>query len=657
MLRYLAPLRRINRSFSSFCVPETFYKSRQAESLSPSTSPSFWLDIANGGIDWETAPTKALSITDDGISQWFPDGTTNMSYNSLDRHVERGGRGSQTAIAYYSAVGGQSRKISYEDLLDSVSRFAGSLTNLGVEKGDRVLLYMPMVPETVISMLACSRIGAVHSVVFGGFAANELAVRINDSEPKVIITADCGLERNRCIPYMPTIDASLQLTSCPQPQVVVLQRPEAVGIDYELKEGRDHSFTELVETGTPTNPIWVKASDPLYTIYTSGTTGDPKGVLRDNSHSVQLKYSMDSYYGVNPGEAFAAFSDVGWVVGHSYIVYAPLLQGCTSILFEGKPVGTPDAGVYWKVIEEYGVVSMFTAPTALRAIRKDDPEGALLSSYDISSLRSVFVAGERADPDTVEHFQDKMKVPVIDHWWQTESGSPMCGVQLQGVGTVGGSCGLPLPGFDVQVLDPETKGRITTPGILGSIAIKLPLPPGFMPTLYNNNSRFHEAYLSEFPGYYSAGDAGLVDTNGYVHIMERTDDAINVAGHRISTGLLEETVLIHPRVPECAVIGASDELKGTTPICLFVCSGNPDEIELEAIGKEIIATVRERVGAVASMKVALPVNALPKTRSGKILRNVIRKIANGEDYKLPGTIEDASVVDEIVEVLKKRLST
>lgn len=503
-------------------------------------------------------------------------------------------------------------------------------------------------------MLACSRIGAVHSVVFGGFAANELAVRINDSEPKVIVTADSGLERDRCIPYMPQIDAALDLATCPLPEVVVLRRPESEGrgVTYDMKAGRDHDFKELVESGPLTEPAWLSSNDPLYTIYTSGTTGDPKGVLRDTSHIVHLKYSMASYYDTHPGEAFAAFSDVGWVVGHSYIVYAPLLKGCTSVLFEGKPVGTPDAGVYWRVIEKYGVVSMFTAPTALRAIRKEDPDSELLGKYDISSLRSMFVAGERADPDTVKHFEAKVGIPVVDHWWQTESGTPMCGLQLSDVGTVGGSCGLPLPGHDIQVLDPETKEQVTEPNTLGSIAIKLPLPPGFMTTLYNNTARFKSAYLEEFPGYYSAGDAGMFDENGYIHIMERTDDAINVAGHRISTGLLEETVLIHPRVPECAVVGINDPLKGTSPICLFVSSGSPDEAELEQIGSEIIATVRERVGAVAAMRVALPVEALPKTRSGKILRNVIRKIANGEEYKLPGTIEDASVVDGIIDVLK-----
>ncbi|GMH92163.1 hypothetical protein TL16_g12265 [Triparma laevis f. inornata] len=593
-------------------------------------------------------PTTALTISPTtGIHNWFPDGELNMSYNALDRQVDDG-RGDQVAIAYHSSVGGNSRSLTYRKLLEDVSRFAGGLRELGVEKGDRVLLYMSMVPESAVAMLACSRIGAVHSVVFGGFAAKELAVRISDAEPKVIVTADCGLERDKCIPYMEAINSAIELASCDEPKVIVLRRPEGAerGIKYEMKD-RDHDFLETVEKSQPVEPVPLNANDPLYTIYTSGTTGDPKGVLRDNSHAVHLKYSMSSYYSTFPGETFFAASDIGWVVGHSYIVYAPLLQGCTSVLFEGKPVGTPDAGEYWRVIEKYKVSAMFTAPTALRAIRRDDPNSEHLPEHDISSLRACFVAGERADPDTIRHFEETLGIPVVDHWWQTESGSPMCGVQFE-VSTVGGSCGLPLPGFDIQVLDPYTKQQVTEPGVLGSIAIKLPLPPGFMTTLFNNNDRYKKSYLEAFPGYYDAGDAGMLDRNGYIHIMERTDDAINVAGHRISTGLLEETVLRHPNIPECAVIGVNDDLKGVVPVALFIVSG--DREGGGDVKDEVIELVREYVGPVAAMRTAIEVQALPKTRSGKILRQVIRKIANGEEYKLPGTIEDASVVDGILEV-------
>ncbi|GMH49958.1 hypothetical protein TrVE_jg831 [Triparma verrucosa] len=635
----------------NFRPERTEYANLVSKSLLPGEREQFWMSIANREITWTTPPSTALSISPSGTHNWFPSGTLNMSQNCLDRHLPS--RSSQVAIAYHSSVGGNSRSITYEELLNDVSKFAGGLRSLGVEKGDRVLLYMPMVPEAAVAMLACARIGAVHSVVFGGFAAKELAVRITDASPKVIVTADCGLERARCIPYMPAINEAIDLADSPEPSVVVLRRPEgkALGVSYEMKE-RDRCFYETIKNGEVTAPVPLSANDPLYTIYTSGTTGDPKGVLRDNAHAVHLKYSMSSYYSLEEGETFFAASDIGWVVGHSYIVYAPLLHGCTSVLFEGKPVGTPDAAEYWRIIERYKVNAMFTAPTALRAIRRDDPESDHTKDHDISSLRACFVAGERADPDTIRHFEEKLgpSIPVVDHWWQTESGSPMCGVQFSDVGTVGGSCGLPLPGFDIQILNPETKERITAPGVLGSIAIKLPLPPGFMTTLYNNNERYKKSYLETFPGYYDAGDAGMLDENGYIHIMERTDDAINVAGHRISTGLLEETVLRHPNIPECAVIGVNDSLKGVVPVALFVVSGN---CKSTSIADDVINLVREHVGPVASMKTAIEVHALPKTRSGKILRQVIRKIANGEEYKLPGTIEDASVVDGIIEAFGK----
>lgn len=545
-----------------------------------------------------------------------------------------------------STVGGASRDVSYAQLLADVRSFAGSLRAMGVRAGDRVLLYMPMVPEAAVAMLACARIGAVHSVVFGGFAARELAVRIDDAAPKVVIAATCGLEGAKgAIPYMPAVDAAIDEAARKPDHVVVVRRGEAAaaGVAYDLKAGRDRDFAALVaDRGVEADCAVLKSADPLYTIYTSGTTGDPKGILRDNSHAAMLKWTMGEFYGCGPDETMFAASDIGWVVGHSYIVYGPLLHGATSVMFEGKPVGTPDAATYWRIVEASKCSTMFTAPTALRAIRKFDPDGAALANHDLSSLRALFVAGERADPDTVQHFEKVLGIPVVDHWWQTESGSPMTGVQLEDVGTRLGSCGLALPGYDMKVLDDA--GAEVAANEMGSIAIKLPLPPGFMTTLYNNEARFKSAYLDDFPGYYSAGDAGFRDDDGYLHIMTRTDDIINVAGHRLSTGALEEACSEHPMVVECAVVGAADALKGTVPVALIVTSG-PSETVVD----DVVALVRDKIGAFAALKSCAVVAALPKTRSGKILRKAIRAMADGDDtYKLPGTIEDASVVEDDV---------
>eukprot|EP00941_MAST-03F_sp_MAST-3F-sp1_P004566 g4566.t1 len=614
----------------------------------------YWLDVALKELTWFTKPSIPLSPRVAGVqveNRWFPDGYTNLSYNALDRHVENG-LGSRTAIAYESTVGGDSRKISYEELLKDVASFAGSLQKLGVEAGDRVLLYMPMIPEAAVSMLACTRIGAVHSVVFGGFASKELKVRIDDAKPKIIIAATCGLEGAKgALPYMPSVNEAIEnanhkVTSC----VIVQRQEEEASVQYDLKPERDFDYKALVEDYSDSaSALPLLASDPLYTLYTSGTTGDPKGILRDNSHAVTLKWSMSNYYGTEPGETFFAASDIGWVVGHSYIVYAPLLHGCTSVMFEGKPVGTPDAGTYWRIIEKYNVCNMFTAPTALRAIRKFDPNGDFVRDSDISSLRTLFVAGERADPDTVQYFQNLLNIDVVDHWWQTESGSPMCGVQLENIGTTLGSCSLPLPGYNMKVLRPN--GDESPVDEMGSIAIQMPLPPGFMTTLYENPKRYEEAYLEEFPGFYSTGDAGFRDENGYLHIMSRTDDIINVAGHRISTGALEESVTAHPDVVECAVVGAKDDLKGAVPIALIVCN-EKGNAEADRVCTEVIHNTREAIGAVACLRKVAVVNALPKTRSGKTLRNAIRSIADNEEYKLPGTIEDASVILDIEKAIE-----
>jgi len=613
----------------------------------------FWAEAARE-IDWYE-PADRVFDPDQGIyGRWFPGAVCNTCYNALDRHVAAG-RGEQPALIYDSPVTGSKRTFTYAELQAETALLGAVLQDLGVGKGDRVILYMPMVPEAVIGMLACARIGAVHSVVFGGFAARELATRIDDARPKVILSASCGIEVNRVVPYKPLLDEAIELSASKPDHCLILQRPQA---EAQIVPGRDLDWRETVEAaragGRAAECVPVLATDPLYVLYTSGTTGRPKGVVRDNGgHMVALKWSMKNLYGVEPGEVYWAASDVGWVVGHSYIVYGPLLHGCTSILYEGKPVGTPDAGAYWRVIAEHGVVALFTAPTAFRAIKKEDPDAALLQRYDLSKFRTLFLAGERADPDTVQWAERILGKPVIDHWWQTETGWAIAGNPI-GLGQLPvkhGSPTVPMPGYDVQILDEG--GKPVPANTMGSIAVRLPLPPGALPTLWNADDRFEASYLTSYPGYYATSDAGFLDEDGYVYVMGRTDDIINVAGHRLSTGGMEEVLASHPAVAECAVIGIRDELKGEVP-CGFVVlkSGvnrSPAEIEAELIG-----LVRERIGPVAAFRLALTVGRLPKTRSGKILRGTMKKIADGEPWTMPATIDDPAILDEIGQALKQR---
>jgi len=625
----------------------------------PEQRNAFWMKQASK-LDWFTPPTVALDETSAPLYKWFPDGEINLCYNALDRHLED--RAQQTAIAYHSTVGGNSRDISYQALYDDVKSFAGSLKELGVEAGDRVIIYMPMVPEAVVAMLACTRIGAVHSVVFGGFASEQLTQRIEHQTPKVLITATCGLEGStangtvKTIPYMHLVDEALAGSAHDVPHVVVVERdePAASSITYTPKPNRDHNFAAMLASDSEAGCTVLNANDPLYTIYTSGTTGDPKGILRDNVHPVMLQWTMDEYYKTFAGETYFAASDIGWVVGHSYIVYGPLIQGCTSVMYEGKPVGTPDAAEFWRIIERYNVKSMFTAPTALRAIRGEDPDGELHKEFDISSLKAIFLAGERSDTNTINHFTQLFSdnnVDCVDHWWQTESGSPMCGMQLDTVGTVPGSCGMPLPFYEMKVLQPADEETGTLGGAelpsnqQGSIAIKLPLPPGFMTTLYNNDERYQEAYLEEFPGYYSAGDAGYTDDNGYLNIVARTDDVINVAGHRFSTSAFEEVCSSHAAVVECAVFGVADELRGEVPLALVtVRAGTTDN---KAVIAEIVQMVRERVGPVAMLRCGAVVPELPKTKSGKILRRTLRDIADNREVSNPDPTVTKQMLDDI----------
>ncbi|MAI90034.1 propionyl-CoA synthetase [Ponticaulis sp.] len=612
----------------------------------------FWLKAARG-IDWIEAPEKAFNPDAGVYGRWFDGGVCNTSYNCLDRHVE-GGLGEETALIYDSPITGKKRIFSYNALLDEVATFAAVLKSQGVEKGDRVIVYMPMVPEAAIAMLACSRIGAIHSVVFGGFAPHELATRINDAQPKLIVSASCGIEPNRIIPYKPMLDSAIAQASHKPDGCIILQREEHLADEFGA---RDHDWSSLLSearaSGQKAEPEPMAATDPLYILYTSGTTGQPKGVVRDTGgHMVALKWSMDNVYDVKAGQTFWAASDVGWVVGHSYIVYAPLLQGCATIMFEGKPVGTPDAGVFWRVIEEHKVTALFTAPTAFRAIKKEDPNAELLGNYDTSSLKTLFLAGERADPDTIKWAETMLKVPVIDNWWQTETGWPITanprGIELLSVKY--GSSTVPMPGYEIHILD-EGGHEVGSPSTLGAVCIKLPLPPGCLPTLWGNDNRFKSSYLTHFPGYYETSDAGMIDEDGYLHIMARTDDIINVAGHRLSTGGMEEVLSSHPAVAECAVLGAFCELKGQKPLGLIVLKSGvtqtPEEIE-----KECVALVRSEIGAVAALRNVMVVQRLPKTRSGKILRATIRKIADGEDFKMPATIDDPVILDEITDVLK-----
>lgn len=612
---------------------------------------AFWAKAAQA-IDWFTPPDRIFDPDSGVYGRWFSGATTNTCFNCVDRHVERGRKG-QAAIIYDSPITDSKRVISYDELFEEVQALASALIGRGVQKGDRVIIYMPMVPQAIVAMLACARIGAIHSVVFGGFAANELASRIDDARPKLIISASCGIEPGRTVAYKPLLDAAIEMASAKPVAAIILQREQ---LNCDLIDGRDFDYQELVGAAladgaeVPCTPVG--ATDPLYVLYTSGTTGQPKGVVRDNGgHMVALKWSMNAIYGIDPGEVYWAASDVGWVVGHSYIVYAPLLHGCTTVLFEGKPVGTPDAGVFWRVISEHRVSALFTAPTAFRAIKKEDPGGKMIPDYDLSSLRTLFLAGERADPDTLQWAEAKLDIPVIDHWWQTETGWTIAGnpVGLGMLPVKHGSPTVAMPGYAIEILDDA--GHPVDTGKLGNIVVKLPLPPGCLPTLWNADQRFRDAYLAEFPGYYKTADAGFVDADGYLYIMSRTDDIINVAGHRLSTGAMEEVIAGHDDVAECAVIGVADKLKGQIPAGFLILNAGVDRAPSD-IEKEVIALVRDKIGPVAAFKTALVVSRLPKTRSGKILRATMQKIADGEEWKMPATIDDPAILDEIGQALR-----
>lgn len=613
----------------------------------------FWAEAATS-IDWFTAPDTIFDSSQGVYGRWFVDGVCNTCFNAIDRHVQTE-RASQLAIIYDSPITGTKRTYSYKQLHDEVQALAAVMREQGVEKGDRVIIYMPMVPEAVFAMLACARLGAVHSVVFGGFAARELATRIDDSKPKMIISASCGVEPNRLVAYKPLLDGAIEAAQHKVKGCIILQREQ---LPCELTPGRDIDMTQAIADAKARDIevqcVPVAATDPLYILYTSGTTGQPKGVVRDNGgHMVALKWTMENEFGVKPGEVFWAASDVGWVVGHSYIVYAPLLHGATTVLFEGKPVGTPDAGTFWRVISEHGVVALFTAPTAFRAIKGQDPKGEFVGKYDLSSLRTLFLAGERADPETIKWAEAQLNVPVIDHWWQTETGHPISQNPI-GLGQLPvkyGSPAVSMPGFDVQVLDDA--GHPVEAGTLGNVVVKLPLPPGCLPTLWNADERFKSAYLSEFPGYYKTADAGYIDEDGYLFIMARTDDIINVAGHRLSTGAMEEVVAEHPDVAECAVVGIHDEMKGQIPCGFVVLNAGADRDPAE-IEKEVIALVRNKIGPVAAFKSVVTVKRLPKTRSGKILRGTMQKIADREKWAMPATIDDPAILTEITDALNDK---
>jgi len=607
----------------------------------------FWMQQAEA-IEWDKAPSKALFDKGNDLYEWFADGMVNTCWNAVDRHVENG-RGAQAAIIHDSPVTGTKHKISYAQLRSRVARLAGALRAKGVEKGDRVIIYMPMVPEALEAMLACARIGAVHSVVFGGFAAHELAVRIDDCTPKCIIAASCGIEPGRVVHYKPLLDGAIDQAKHKPDFCVIFQREEEVA---HLEEGRDYDWHGFQYGVEPAECVPVEGNHPAYILYTSGTTGAPKGVVRHTGgHLVALNWTMKNIYNVDPGDVFWAASDVGWVVGHSYICYAPLIHGNTTIVFEGKPVGTPDAGTFWRVISEHNVRSFFTAPTALRAIKRDDPKGEAIKAYDISNLRALYLAGERADPDTIVWAQEVMGVPVYDHWWQTETGWTIAGnpAGIEALPVKIGSPTVAMPGYDVQILDEA--GHELPAGELGAIAVKLPLPPGTLPTLWNAEDRFRKSYLNTFPGYYETGDAGMKDEDGYLWIMARTDDVINVAGHRLSTGGMEEVLAAHPDVAECAVIGAADQLKGQLPVG-FLCLTKGVNRDHAEIVQECVKMVRDQIGPVAAFKLAVVVDRLPKTRSGKILRAIMVKIADGADYKMPATIDDPAILDEIKTALK-----
>ncbi len=611
----------------------------------------FWAEAA-GLIDWDVAPQWILDSSNAPFYRWFPDGVLNTCYNALDRHAD-GGRGDQLALIYDSPVTDTKRTFTYSELRNEVATLAGALVDLGVTKGDTVSIYMPMIPEAVMAMLACARIGAVHSVVFGGFAAKELATRIDDAKPVVIMSASCGIEPGRIVEYKPLLDGAIDIAAHKPSAVMMYQRPEA---EATMVEGRDVDWASAVAEASPQACVPVGATDPLYILYTSGTTGIPKGVVRDNGgHAVALAWSMQSLYGVDPGDVYWAASDVGWVVGHSYIVYAPLIHGCTTVLYEGKPVGTPDPGAFWRVISEHDVNVLFTAPTAFRAIRRDDPDATYMAPHDLSKFRALFLAGERCDPDTLHWAEEKLGVPVIDHWWQTESGWPMVmnpiGIEMLEVKP--GSAAVPVPGYDIRVLDDDDQECEANQ--IGAVVAKLPLPPGALPTLWNADDHFVDSYLRRFPGYYLTSDAGYKDEDGYVYIMSRIDDIINVAGHRLSTGAMEEVLSDHPEVAECAVIGVADQLKGQVPVGFVVLQAGVDRDPAD-VEAELVAMVRDRIGPVAAFKRAIVVERLPKTRSGKILRATMRRIADGEEWDMPATIDDPAILDEIAEALEDEVS-
>ncbi|MCK7575448.1 MAG: propionyl-CoA synthetase [Chromatiales bacterium] len=608
---------------------------------------AFWAEAADL-IDWDRPWDRVLDDSNPPFYRWFKGGRLNTCYNAVDRHV-KAGRGDQPAIIHDSPVTDSKTVITYAELQDQVARFAGVLKSLGVAKGDRVIIYMPMVPEALVAMLGCARIGAIHSVVFGGFSAHELATRIDDAKPRVMVAGSCGIETNRIVHYKPLLDSAIDQAAHKPEHCVILQRPQELGV---LIEGRDLSWSEVMTDAEPADCVPVEATDPLYILYTSGTTGQPKGVVRDNGgHAVALAWSMRHVYNVEPGEVFWAASDVGWVVGHSYIVYAPLLAGCTTIVYEGKPVGTPDAGAFWRVIQEHQVSVLFTAPTAFRAIKREDPKAEHLKRYDLGRFRSLFLAGERCDPDTLEWAQRTLGVPVIDHWWQTETGWAIAAncMGIEPLPVKPGSPTRAVPGYDVRVLDDA--GEPVQPGDIGRILIKLPMPPGCLSTLWGNDARFVQSYLSTQPGYYLTGDAGYMDEDGYIFVMSRIDDIINVAGHRLSTGGMEAVLASHPDVAECAVIGAADQLKGELPLGLVVLKSGVDR-DKKTLIKELVDLVRDQIGPVAAFKTVAIVERLPKTRSGKILRGTMKAIADGKDYNLPATIDDPAILGEIQTALE-----
>jgi propionyl-CoA synthetase len=606
----------------------------------------FWAAAAED-LHWEKRWDRVFDDSRKPFYRWFAGGALNTCYNALDLHVDRG-RGKQRALVYDSPVTNTVKTFTYRELRDEVARTAGMLRRLGVAKGDRVIIYMPMVPEAIMAMLACARIGAIHSVVFGGFASNELAKRIEDAKPKLILSASCGIEVNRAVPYKPLLDGAIAMSAHKPERCVILQRTPELA---QLTRGRDLEWGEALAGAQPADCVPVAATDPLYILYTSGTTGVPKGVVRDNGgHAVALKWSMSEIYGVGAGETYWAASDIGWVVGHSYIVYAPLLKGCTTILYEGKPVGTPDPGTFWRLIAQHGVNVLFTAPTAFRAIKKEDPQGHYIAKHDLRNFRTLFLAGERCDPDTLHWAEDKLGVPVIDHWWQTETGWPIA-ANCMGLGMLPVKAGSPtkaVPGYDVRVLSEDNQEMPA--GQIGSIAVKLPLPPGCLPTLWNNDAGYETSYLAKHPGHYLTADAGYKDEDGYLYIMSRIDDIINVAGHRLSTGAIEEVLAGHPDVAECAVIGVADEIKGEVPLGFVVTKAGVERSETD-IARELVERVRAQIGPVAAFKTAIVVKRLPKTRSGKILRGTMKRIADSQEYTMPATIDDPLILDEISEAL------